>query len=157
MRTLNSTWEIPAEDISNIMKSTLRFRVEAPVEAIYAKAFAPDKWMRFFKGYRALESVDPNWPEQGSSITQMKQTIVDHEHGRRLRIHEELLSGWWIDDIEMRFDSENGVTNVTVISNPTSKILLVKPLLLLMWPFGVLMTRSAMKRFKAMIESSKTA
>ena len=150
------------------MKSTLRFRVEAPVEAIYAEAFAPDKWMRFFKGYRALESVDPNWPEQGSSITlryavvgpwvaQMKHTIVDHEHGRSLRIHEELLSGWWIDDIEMRFDSENGVTNVTVISNPTSKILLVKPLLLLMWPFGVLMTRSAMKRFKAMIESSKTA
>ena len=150
------------------MKSTCRFRVEAPVEAIYAEVFAPDKWMRFFKGYRALESADPSWPDQGSSITlryavvgpwvtQMKQTIVDHEHGRSLRIHEELFSGWWIDDIEMRFDRENGVTNVTVISNPTSKFLLMKPLLLLMWPFGVVMTRSAMKRFKAMIESSKTA
>ena len=93
----------------------------------------------------------------GPWVTQMKQTIVDHEHGRSLRIHEELLSGWYIDDIEFRFDSENGVTNVTVISNPTSKILLVKPLLLMMWPFGVLMTRLAMKRFKAMIERSKTA
>ena len=87
----------------------------------------------------------------------MKHTIVDHEHGRSLRIYEELLSGWWIDDIEFRFDSEDGVTNVTVISNPTSKILPVKPLSLLFWPFGVLMTRLAMKRFKAVIESSKTA
>ena len=131
------------------------------MEAIYAEGFAPDKWFRFFTAYRGLESVDPNWPEQGSSVTlryavvgpwvaQMKHTIVDHEHGRSLRIHEELLSGWWIDP-------ENGVTNVTVISNPTSKIFLVKPLLLLFWPFGVLMTRLAMKRFKALIESSKTA
>ena len=138
------------------------------MEAFYSEALAPDKWMRFFKGYRGLESADPNWPEQGSWLTlryavfgpwvaQMKYTIGDHEHGRSLRIHEELLSGWWIDDIEFRFDSENGVTNVTVISNPTSKIFLVKPLLLLMWPIGVFMTRSAMKRFKAMIESSKTA
>ena len=48
------------------MKMTWRFRVEAPVEAIYSEAFAPDKWFRFFTAYRGLESVDPNWPEQGS-------------------------------------------------------------------------------------------
>ena len=150
------------------MKWRWRFRIVAPVEAIYEVGFAPDNWMKFFKAHRGMESVDQNWPVQGSKltlryavagpwVTQMKHTVVEHERGRRVRIYEELLSGWWIDDIEFRFDPGDGVTEVTVVSNPTSKVLLVRPLLLLFWPIGALMTIQAMKRFKAIVEGPKTA
>ena len=50
------------------MKPTWRFRIEVLVETIHAEGFAADKWFRFFTAYRGLESVDPNWPEQGSSV-----------------------------------------------------------------------------------------
>ena len=53
--------------------------------------------------------------------------------------------------------SPHSVPIVTLQPPSNVKILLVKPLLHLMWPIGVLMTRLAMKRFKAMIESPKTA
>ncbi len=88
---------------------------------------------------------------------QLKQTIVEHERGRRLRMYEEALSGLWIDHPLFEFDPEDGATNVTLTVDPTSKILLARLLLpLIFWPFTWLTPR-AMKRFKAMIESSKTS
>ncbi len=146
------------------MKWTHRFRVDAPVEAIYKAGLAPDNWFTFFRAYRGLESVDPNWPEEGSTIivrfavlgpwtVQLKQTIVEHERGRRLRMYEEALSGLWIDHPEFEFAPEDGATNVTLTVNPTSKVLLARLLLpLIFWPFTMLTPR-AMKRFKALIES----
>ena len=150
------------------MKWTYRFRVDAPVERIYEVGFAPDKWFTFFKAYRRLESVDPNWPEEGSAIVvrfallgpwtvQLKQTIVEHERGRCVRMYEEALSGLWIDRPEFEFDPEDGATNVTLTVDPTSKLLLGRLLILLIfWPF-TLLTPRAMKRFKAMVEGSKVA
>ncbi len=148
------------------MKWTHRFRVNAPVERIYEIGLAPDNWFTFFRAYRGLESVDPNWPEEGSTIVlrfallgpwtvQLKQTIVQHEHGRRLRMYEEALSGLWIDHPQLEFDPEDGATNVTLTVDPTSKVLLARLLFpVIFWPFSWL-TPIAMKRFKAMIEGSK--
>ena len=148
------------------MKWTHRFRVNAPVERIYEIGLAPDNWFTFFRAYRGLESVDPNWPEEGSTIVlrfallgpwtvQLKQTIVQHEHGRRLRMYEEALSGLWIDHPQLEFDPEDGATNVTLTVDPTSKVLLARILFpVIFWPFSWL-TPIAMKRFKAMIESAE--
>lgn len=148
------------------MKWTHRFRVNAPVERIYEIGLAPDNWFTFFRAYRGLESVDPNWPEEGSTIVlrfallgpwtvQLKQTIVQHEHGWRLRMYEEALSGLWIDHPQLEFDPEDGATNVTLTVDPTSKVLLARLLFpVIFWPFSWL-TPIAMKRFKAMIESAK--
>ncbi len=145
-----------------------RFRVEAPVEAIYAVGFAPDKWFTFFRGYRGLESVDPNWPKQDSSIVirlgfgpwtvKVKQSIVAHERGRRLRIHEETRPSLWTDDVEFRFDPENGATNVTVINNVRVNFLLLRLLVFLLRTLvGERWAEQGFKRFKAMIEGSKTS
>ena len=148
------------------MKWTHQFRVDAPVEAIYEHGFAPDKWFTFFGAYRGLESVDPNWPEEGASImvryavlgpwtVQMKQTVVEHERGHHIRMYEEALSGLWIDHPEFEFDPQDGATDVTLTVNPTSKALLGRILIfLIFWPF-TLITPRAMKRFKAMVEGSK--
>ncbi len=150
------------------MRWTHRFRVNAPVERIYEIGLSPDKWFTFFRAYRGLVSADPNWPEEGSTIAiryavlgpwtvQLKQTIVEHEHGRRLRMCEEALSGLWIDYPEFEFDPEDGATNVTITVDPTSKLLLGRLLILLIfWPFTVLTPR-AMKRFKAIVEGSKAS
>ncbi len=87
----------------------------------------------------------------------IKQTIVEHERGHRVRIYEEALSGLWIDRPEFEFDPEDGATNVTITTDPTSKLLLGRLLIfLIFWPFTVLTPR-AMKRFKAMVEGSRVA
>jgi len=150
------------------VKWTHRFRIDAPVNRIYEVGLAPDNWFTFFRAYRGLESVDPNWPEEGSTIVvryavlgpwtvRLKQTVVEHEHGRRLRMYEEALSGLWIDHPEFEFDPQDGATNVSITVDPTSKLLLGRLLILLIfWPFTVLTPR-AMKRFKAMVESSKVS
>lgn len=148
------------------MKWTHRFRVDAPVEAIYEIGLAPDNWFTFFRAYRGLESVDSNWPEEGSTIVlrfavlgpwtvRLKQTIVEHERGRRLLIYEEALSGLWIDHPQLEFEQENGATTVTLTVDPTSKVFLARLLFpLIFWPFAWL-TPLAMKRFKVLIESSQ--
>ena len=149
------------------MKWTYRLRVDAPIDAIYQAGFAPDKWFTFFKTYRGLESVDPNWLEPGSSIifrfavfgpwtVRVKQTVVEHQRGRRLRIHEEALSGLWIDDVEFSFQPKEGATTVQITGNQTSKFLPARSLIFLMYPLNWLSTPRAMKRFKAMVESNKS-
>ncbi len=150
------------------MRSTFRFRVEAPVEVIYKTFFVPERWFTFFYAYRGLESVDSNWPEQGSSIVvrsaalspwaiRLRQTIVEHERGRRICIREEALSGLWIDNVEFHFDPEDGATNVTLVTDQTSKFLLGRLVFLLMsplwWPLNRLINGGVVKRFKAMVEA----
>ena len=79
------------------MKWTHRFRINAPVEALYENGFAPDRWFTFYKAYRGLESVDDHWPEEGSSIVvryallgpwtvRMKQTAPEINHSIQLTI-----------------------------------------------------------------------
>lgn len=147
------------------MKWTHRFRINAPVEALYESGFAPDRWFSFYKAYRGLISVDDHWPEEGSSIVvryallgpwtvQVKQTVVEHQRGRLLRLREEALDGLWIDRIAFEFAPENGATAVTLRLDPTSRWLWGRPLVLLVWVLGAFMTPSAMKRFRAMVEDA---
>ena len=147
------------------MKWTHRFRINAPVEALYENGFAPDRWFSFYKAYRGLDSVDGRWPEEGSSIVvryavlgpwtvQVKQTVVEHQRGRLLRLREEALGGLWIDRIAFEFALEDGATAVTLRLDPTSRWLWGRPLVLLVWVLGVFMTPPAMQRFRAMVEDA---
>ncbi len=147
------------------MKWTHRFRINAPVEALYENGFAPDRWFSFYKAYRGLISVDDHWPEEGSSIVvryallgpwtvQVKQTVVEHQRGRLLRLREEALDGLWIDRIAFEFTPEDGATDVTLRLDPTSRWLWGRHLVLLVWVLGAFMTPSAMKRFRAMVEDA---
>ncbi len=147
------------------MKYTYRFRVEAPVEAVY-EILSPDRWLSFVPFYRGLESADPNWPDEGSSIVVRfglgpltagnRVTVVEHELGLRFRPHEEMRSGLYIDKVDVTFEAENGVTKVTLLRDVTSKFALIRLLLLLLFPISRWLTpRLVIRRFKVMIESSK--
>ncbi len=147
------------------MKYTYRFWVEAPVEGVY-EILSPDKWLSFVPFYRGLESADPNWPEEGSSIVvrfglgprtvRNKVTVVEHELGRRICPHEEMRSGLYIDKVDVTFEAENGVTKVTLIRNVTSKFAPIRLLLLLVAPISKWLTPLLLiRRIKAMIESSE--
>ena len=148
------------------MKWRYRFQVNAPAETLYEVAFVPERWFTFFKAYRGLESVDSNWPEEGSSIVfryqvvalwvvSIKHTIVENQRGRSLRVHEEALSGLWIDNFRISFDPEDGATNVTLVTNQTSNSLWAGLFVLLAWPLNYLIAPPAMRRLKAIVESAK--
>jgi hypothetical protein len=103
------------------MTWTHRFRIRAPVEAIYDVAFAPERWFSFFSAYRGLDHVDPSWPDVGSTIVvryallgpwtmRLRQTVVEHERGRRLALHEEALAGLWVDRPAFSFEPDDGAT-----------------------------------------------
>ena len=82
----------------------------------------------------------------------LKQTVTEHERGHHLRMHEEALSGLWIDRPEFVFEPENGATSVTLTVDPTSRWLVGRVLVwLIAQPFR-LITPRAMQRFRAMIE-----
>ena len=146
------------------MKYTYRWSVEAPVEAVY-EILSPNRWLSFVPFYRGLESADPNWPEEGSSIVvrfgrgpwtvRNNVTVVENEPGRRFRPHEEMLSGLYIDKVDVTFEAENGVTKVTLIRNVTSKIAPIRLLLLLLFPISRWLTpRLLIRKVKSIIETS---
>ena len=145
------------------MKYTYRFRVEAPVEAIYENVLSAERWLSFVPGYEGLESGDPNWPNTGSSIVvrfrygpwapRFKETVVEHEPGRRFCPHEEAFSGFFIDKVDVTFEGDNGVTNVTMMRDVTSKFAPIRLLMLLLFPISRwLMPRLVIRRVKAIIE-----
>ena len=149
------------------MKYTYRFRVEAPVEGVY-EILSPDRWLSFVPFYRGLESADPNWPAEGSSIVvrfglgrwtaPFKETVVEHEPGRRFCPHEEAFSGFFIDKVDVTFEGDNGVTNVTMMRDVTSKFAPIRLLILLMYPMSRwLMPRLIIPRVQAMIERPESS
>ncbi len=82
-------------------------------------------------------------------------TVVEHEPGRRFRPHEKMLSGLYIDKVDVTFEAENGVTKVTLIRNVTSKFAPIRLLLLLMAPISKWLTPLLLiRRIKAIIASS---
>ncbi len=148
------------------MKYTYRFRVEAPIERIYENVLSAERWLSFVPGYQGLESGDPNWPEEGSSIVvrfglgpltaPIKVTVVEHERGRRFRPHEEMFSGLYIDKVDATFEGENGVTKITLTRDLRSKFAPIRLLILLLFPVSRwLMPLLVIRRMKAMIESSE--
>ena len=145
------------------MKYTYRFRVEAPVETVYEVLSASDRWLSFVPFYRRLESADPSWPEEGSSIVvrfglgpltaPINVTVVEHEAGRRFCPHEDAYSGLYIDKVDVTFEGENGVTNVTLIRDLRSKFAPIRLLMLLLFPISRwLMPRLVIRRVNAIIE-----
>ncbi len=144
------------------MKYTYRFRVEAPVEAVYEVLSASDRWLSFVPFYRRLESADPSWPEEGSTIVvrfglgrwtaPIKVTVVEHVPGRRFCAHEDAYSGLYIDKVDVTFERENGVTNLTLIRDLRSKFAPIRLLMLLLFPISRwLMPRLVIRRVKAII------
>ncbi len=149
------------------MKYTYRWSVEAPVEGVY-EILSPDRWLSFVPFYRGLESADHNWPDEGSSLVvrfglgpwtvRNKVTVAEHELGRRFRPHEEMLSGLYIDKVDVTFEAENGVTKVTLIRNVTSNIAPIRLLLLLLFPMSRWLTpRLLIRKIKSMIETSRSS
>ena len=147
------------------MKYTYRFWVEATVEAVY-EILSADRWLSFVPFYRGLESADPNWPEEGSSIVvrfglgpwtvRNKVTVVEHEPGLRFRPHEEMRSGLYIDKVDVTFEAENGATKVTLMRDVTSKFAPIRLVLVLLFPTSRWLTpRLVIRRIKAMVEGSK--
>lgn len=145
------------------MKSKHRLRVNAPVDTIYQAGLLPSKWLTFHKDYRDLEAVSGDWPEEGSSLVirfhalgpwviSVKQTALEHVRGQRLKIYQEALGGLYIDTIEVLFEAADASVLLTVIENQTSRMLLARPLVALIWPLSYLDMRRALKRLKALVE-----
>ena len=145
-----------------------QFKVEAPIESIYRNMLSAERWLSFVPGYHGLESGDANWPNEGSSIVirfslgpwtaLFKDTVVEHERGRRFLIHEEAWSGRYIDDVEVSFEAEDGTTKITFIRHVTSKSMLVRILILLLYPlrllvFWPLLASHVKRKIKAMVET----
>ncbi|MCH7699729.1 MAG: SRPBCC family protein [Chloroflexi bacterium] len=149
------------------MKYTYRFRVEAPVEAIYQSVLSAERWLSFVPGYQGLESGDPNWPNTGSSIVvrfrygfwafRFEDTVIDHEYGSRFHPYEEGLGGAYIDDVELLLQEEDGTTKVTLIRDVKARSILVWIFLVLISPISRWITPLIVKRrIKAMVERSES-
>ena len=145
------------------MKSTHPFQVTAPIESVYNNVLSAERWLSFgIPGYQGLESGDPNWPDEGSTIivrfglgpwmARFRVTVVEHERGRRFLTHEEALSGLSIDDAGLTFQEEDGTTRITLIRDQSSRSILVRILLLLLYPVRWVTARRIKGRIKAMVE-----
>lgn len=146
------------------MKWTYEFKVNASVESIYRSALTADRWFTFDKRYRGLESADESWPQVLSTIVirlavlgpltvRLRQTVVEHEHGRLLRIHEEALAGLWIDDFQLRLEGGAQGARATITTEATSRKILLRPLVpLISWVLNWLTVPQSVRNFKAMVE-----
>jgi len=145
------------------MKSTHQFKIKAPIETIYNNVLSAKGWPSFAPFYQGLESADPNWPDEGSSIifrvgfgpwsAPFKATVVEHERGHRFLTHEEAFSGLWIDNAGFTFQEEDGTTKITLIRDVTSRSILLRSLFLLIYPLRWITAHYVKKRVKAMVET----
>ena len=144
------------------MKSTHRFQVKASVETVYKSVISADRWLSFVPGYQGLESADPNWPNEGSSLVvrfgfgpwmpRFKVTVVEHERGHRFITHEEAFGGLYTDDVAFIFEGKNETNRITAIRELGSKSLLIRILLLLLFPLRWVTAYYFIRRVKAMVE-----
>jgi len=144
------------------MKSTHQFKVKASIETIYNNVLSAEGWPSFAPGYQGLESADPNWPDEGSSIifrvgfgpwsAPFKATVVQHEYELRFLTREEAFSGLLIDNAGLTFQAEDGTTKITLIRDVTSRSILLRSLLLLMYPLRWVTAHYAKRKIKAMVE-----
>jgi len=145
------------------MKATHRFQVRASIETIYNNVLSAEGWPSFAPGYQSLESGDPNWLDEGSSIifrvgfgswsAPFKATVVEHERGHRFLTHEEALSGLWIDNAGLNLQEEDGATKITLIRNVTSRSILLRSLFLLIYPLRWVTAHYVKRKIKAMVET----
>ena len=144
------------------MKSTHRFQVKASIETVYTNVISADRWLSFVPGYQGLESADPNWPNEGSSIVvrfgrgpwmpRFKVTVVEHERGHRFVTHEEAFGGLYTDDVAFIFEEKNETNEITATRELGSKSLLIRILLLLLFPLRWVTAYYFIRRVKAMVE-----
>ena len=145
------------------MKSTHRFQIKASIETIYEKVLSAEGWPSFAPGYQDLEDGDPNWPNEGSHIVfrvgfgpwsaPFKATVVQHEYGRRFLTHEEAFSGLWIDNAGMTFREQDGMTEITLIRDVTSRSVLLRSSFLLIFPLRWVTAQYVKRNIKAMVET----
>ena len=144
------------------MKSIHQFQVKASIETIYNNVLSAERWLSFVPGYQGLESADSNWPNEGASITvrytglkRIKTTVVEHEHRRRFRTHEEALSGRFIDNVELAFQEKDGATVLTLVNDTTIRPILLMTLLLPLrrMIMELVLFPHVKKRIKAMVET----
>ncbi len=145
------------------MQSTHRLRIKASSDAIDDGVFSAENWLSFAPGYRGLETGDPNWPNEGSSIVvrfglgplraPWKVTVVEYQRGRRFRTHEEAFSGLYIDDVDLTLQEDDGTTMLTLVRDLTSKSVLVRILLLLIYPLRWVTARLVKKKIQALVET----
>ena len=147
---------------------THQFRVNADVEDIYSRGLAADRWFTFYPAYRGIETVDEDWPQQGSTIVlryrlagpltmRLRQTVVQHEQGVSIEWDEQSLGGFWMDRPRFDFEAnEDGSTMVTLTVRPTSRFLAARPLIWLISLLFTKLTPKAMKTFAASIERDES-
>ncbi len=145
------------------MKSTHRFKFKASIESIYKNVLSAEGWPSFAPGYQDLEYADPNWPNKGSYIVfrvgfgpwsaPFKATVVQHEYGRRFLTHEEAFSGLWIDNAGLTYQEEDGVAEITLIRDVTSRSILLRSLFLLMYPLRWVTAYYVKRNIKALVET----
>ena len=145
------------------MKWRYQFSVGASPDEIERRAFAADRWFTFFASYRGRTIVDADWPRSGASIVSrfaalgpwvvtVRHTVTERQPGRLFRVHEEALGAAWVDDVEFQLTPAGTSTQVTLVTDQTSRFPLLRPFVLLMWPFNYISGRSAMKQLKLMVE-----
>lgn len=145
------------------MKWSYTVRIDASMEAIYEYGFAPEHWFSFYPGFRWISRAAGDWPDEGSTVIlhysllgtvtiQVRQTVVEHDHGRRIQLYEEALGGLWVDHPEFTFETEQNTTRVTITVDPTSKFLLARPLVFAVALLFARVTPRAMEGFKKQVE-----
>ncbi len=145
------------------MKYTHSFQVKASAESIYKNVLAADRWLSFVRGYQGLESGDPEWPNEGSSIVvrfglgswaaRHKVTVVKHEHGHRLVTHEDM-EGRYTDDVTVTFQEKDGTTVLTFVNDTAIRSVLIR---ILLFPLRRIIMELVLfppvkKRIKALVE-----
>ena len=144
------------------MKSKHSFQIAAPVESVL-KMLSAEAWLSFVPDDGGLEAKDSNWPDEGSSIVvrfgrrlgfSERVSVVEHEWGHRFRTHEEAYGGLYIDNVDLSFQEEDGATNLTFVRDVTSKSLLVRTLLFLMYPLRWITMAKVKERIEAMMKGA---
>jgi len=143
-----------------------QFRVNATIGDIYEYGLSPQRWFSFYPAYGGVDTVDDDWPSEGTSIVvwyklagparmRIRQTVTAHDPERLLQMEESALGGLWIDHPSLAFESmPDGSVNVTLKVRPTTRFALAKPLIwLVSLPFGQI-TPKAMSAFASMVEEA---
>lgn len=149
------------------MKWTYTVEANAPVEAIYDTVLRPENWFSFYPGYQGLEVVEGDWPCAGSAIVvryglsrkcsiRLRQAVVLHQPNKHLELYETALRGTWIDRPAFSFEPRGRKTFITVTLRPSTRLLLLFPMIwLIAWLFSFVTPR-AMERLSAAIEAGPT-
>ena len=140
------------------MKSTHRFKFNSSIEAV-EEIIKAENWLSFVPGYSRLESADPNWPNENSSIivlfgkSKNTVTVIKYTPRQQFITHEEMFGGLCVDDVNLTFQETKGIIELKFIRDVKSKSIFVRFLLLLIYPTRWINMYFVKRRIKAMVET----